>query len=161
MTKLLLLYIEVYARGFQYAEKSYNHHVDKESRVLENDEVKILWDFTIQTERKLEHNKPDLVVLNKKEKIIYVVDVVCPFDTRIKDTERTKIEKYTDLKYELLKVWKGEVTKVFILPVIIGALGTMTNNVQKNLDLLNIGSKAGNLQKIALLGTARILRKVL
>ena len=27
--------------GFEYAEKSYNHHIDKESRVLENDEVKI------------------------------------------------------------------------------------------------------------------------
>jgi hypothetical protein len=27
--------------GFEYVEKSYNHHIDKESRVLENDEVKI------------------------------------------------------------------------------------------------------------------------
>ena len=72
-----------------------------------------------------------------------------------------KIEEYADLKYELLKVWKGEVTKLYILPVIIGALGTKTNNVQKNLDLLNIVSKAGDLQKICLLGTVRILRKVL
>ena len=77
--------------------------------------------------------------------------VGCPFDTRSKDTERTKIEKYTDLKYELLKVWKGDVS----------ALGTMTNNVQKNLDLLNIGSKVGDVQKIGRPGTARILRKVL
>ena len=84
--------------GFQYAEKSYNHHVGKESRILGNDDVKIQWDFTTQTERKLEHNKPDLVVLNKKERIAHVVDVGCPFDTRVKDTERTKIEKYTDLK---------------------------------------------------------------
>ena len=49
--------------GFPFAEKSYEHYVDKESRVLENKEVKILWDFTIQTERQLEHNKPDLVIL--------------------------------------------------------------------------------------------------
>jgi hypothetical protein len=53
------------------------------------------------------------------------------------------------------------VTKVFILPVIIGALGTMTKNVQNNLDKLKIGSNAGDLQKFGLLGTARILRKVL
>jgi hypothetical protein len=51
--------------GFEHAEKSV---VGKESRVLENDEVNILWDFTIQTEKKLEYNKPDLVILNKKEK---------------------------------------------------------------------------------------------
>ena len=37
--------------GFPLAKKSYEHCVDKESRVHENEEVKILWDFTIQTER--------------------------------------------------------------------------------------------------------------
>jgi hypothetical protein len=37
----------------------------------------------------------------------------------------------------------------------------MTNNVQNKFDNLKIGSNAGDLQKIGLLGTARILRKVL
>jgi hypothetical protein len=37
----------------------------------------------------------------------------------------------------------------------------MNNNVQNNLDKLKISSNAGDLQKIGLLGTARILRKVL
>jgi nitrogenase molybdenum-iron protein alpha/beta subunit len=64
---------------------------------LENDEVKILWDFTIQTEKKLDYNKPDLVILNKKEKTTHIVAVGCPFDKRVKERERTKIEKYTDL----------------------------------------------------------------
>ena len=48
------------------------NHIDKENRVLENEEVKILWDFTIQTEKKLEYNKPDLVILGKKEKTVYI-----------------------------------------------------------------------------------------
>jgi hypothetical protein len=99
--------------------------------------------------------------LNKKEKTTHILDVGCPFDTRVKERERTKIEKYIDRKYELPNVWKGEVTKVFILPVIVGALRTMTNNVQNNLDKLKIGSNAGDLQRIGRLGTARILRKVL
>ena len=89
------------------------------------------------------------------------MDVGCPFDTRIKERERTKIEKYTDLKYELPKVWKREGTKVFILPIIIGALETMTKNVRENLDKLKIDSRVWDLQKIGLLGTSRILRKVL
>jgi hypothetical protein len=37
----------------------------------------------------------------------------------------------------------------------------MTINVQNNLDKLKMGSNAWDLQKIGLLGTARILRKVL
>ena len=70
--------------------------------------MKILWEFTLQTDKKLEYNKPDLVILAKKEKTVYIVDVGCPFDTRINEWERTKIEKYTDLKYELPKVGKGK-----------------------------------------------------
>ena len=96
---------------------------------------------------KLKHNKPDLVILTKKEKTAHIGDVGCPFDTRIKERERTKIERYTDLKYELLKVWKGEITKVFILRVIIGALGTMTKHVQDNLDKLKRDSRIWDLQK--------------
>ncbi|CAB3999177.1 Hypothetical predicted protein [Paramuricea clavata] len=89
--------------GFEYAEKSYNHHIDKESRVLENDEVKV---YGISpSKKKLDYNKPDLVILNKKEKTTHIVDVGCPFDTRVKERERTKIEKYTDLKYTYIHTY--------------------------------------------------------
>ena len=140
MIRLLRLYTEIYVKnyGFEYEEKTYDNQIDKESRVLENDKGKILWDFTIQTEKKLEYNKPDLVILNKKEKIIYIADIGCPFVTRIKERETSKIEKYTSLKYELPKVGKGEATKIFILPIIIGALGTMTKNVQDKLVKLKV-----------------------
>ncbi|CAB3979774.1 very long-chain specific acyl- dehydrogenase, mitochondrial [Paramuricea clavata] len=86
------------------------YHIDKESR----------------TEKKLEYNKPDLVTIRIEQEgeATHIADVGCPFDTRVKERERTRIEKFKDLKYEFTKVWKGEVTKVFILTVIIGALGT-------------------------------------
>ena len=61
-------------------------------KVLENDEVKLLWDFSIQTEKRIEHNKPDIVVLDKKKKLCLVIDVACPFDTRIKRKGQEKIE---------------------------------------------------------------------
>ena len=48
--------------GFVCTEKSYGHFVEKNTKVLENDEVKLLWDFSIQTERRIEHNEPDIVV---------------------------------------------------------------------------------------------------
>ena len=32
----------------------------------ENEEVKILWDFWIQTDRHLEHNIPDIVVIEQR-----------------------------------------------------------------------------------------------
>ena len=35
--------------GFPTTAKSYEHFVDKEMAVLENEKVKLLWDFSIQT----------------------------------------------------------------------------------------------------------------
>ena len=63
--------------------KSYEHFVEKDTRILENEDAKILWDFSIQTERKLEHNKPDFVLLDKSKKVCFVLDVACSFDTRV------------------------------------------------------------------------------
>ena len=67
--------------GFPTTGKSYEHFVDKEIAVLENEKVKLLWDFSIQTEIKIDHNKPDLVLLHKKRRTCYIIDVACPFDT--------------------------------------------------------------------------------
>ena len=144
--------------GFPTAAKSYEHFVDKEMSVLENEKVKLLWDFSIQTEIKIDHNKPDIVLLDKKEKTCYVIDVACPFDTRVEKKEKEKFEHYTDLKYELLKVWNTEVTKVYIIPIVIGALGIVTKNVAKYLEKINFKPGLDPLQKACLLGTARIIR---
>ena len=40
--------------------------IKKIMKVLENDDVKILWDFSVQTDHKLEHNKPDILTVDKK-----------------------------------------------------------------------------------------------
>ena len=67
-----------------------------------------------------------------------IIDVACPFDTRIKKKEQEKIEHYSDLKYEILKCWNKEVEKVMILPTVIGALGTVTKKLRKNLDKVDL-----------------------
>ena len=87
--------------------------------------------------------------------------MACPFDTRVIKKEKEKIEFDTDLKYEILKCWKQEAEKGVILPIFIGALGTVTGNVRRHLEKLGINLSVDVLQKTCLLGTAHILRKVL
>ena len=55
--------------GFPHTEKSYEHSIDKDKKVLENEGVKLLWDFSIQTEGKINHNKPDILLLDKKKSL--------------------------------------------------------------------------------------------
>ena len=63
--------------------ESYEHFVEKEARILENENAKTLRDFSIKTERKIEHNKPDVVLLDKSKKVCFVLYVKCLFDTRV------------------------------------------------------------------------------
>ena len=37
--------------------------------VQENDEHKILWDFSIQTDKVIEHRHPDIVCINKQKTV--------------------------------------------------------------------------------------------
>ena len=50
--------------------------------------------------------------------------------------------------------------KVEVTPVVVGALVTITKNFEKWIEKIGIKIKAEHLQKTAILGTARILRKV-
>ena len=48
--------------GFPYSDQWYEHVPERE---LENENVKLLWDFSIQTDHHLEHNKPDILIHEK------------------------------------------------------------------------------------------------
>ena len=51
--------------------------------------------------------------------------------------------------------------KVRIVPIVIGAFGTVTKGLLKGLEDLEVGGKVETIQTTALLKTARILRRVL
>ena len=51
--------------------------------------------------------------------------------------------------------------KVTIVPIVIGALGTITKGLLKGVEDLEIGGRVETIQTTALLRTARILRRVL
>ena len=51
------------------------------------------------------------------------------FDIQVKDKEKEKIENYQDLKRELKRIWK--LRKVTVVPIIIGASGTVSNDIEK------------------------------
>ena len=81
-----------------------------------------------------------------------------PADHRVKLKENEKKDKYLDLARELKKLWNIKVT--FILIVIV-ALGTVTKGLKKELEDLEIRGRKEIIQTIALLSSARILRRVL
>ena len=102
--------------------------------VLENDTHKLLWDFDIQRDPLIKAKRPDLIITNKKKKrTCKIIDFAVPADHRIKLKEFEKKDKYFDLARELKKLWNMKVT---IIPIVIGAFGTVTKGLLKGLEAL-------------------------
>ena len=125
--------------------------------IEETDHVKILWHFNIQTDHVIEHRRPDVVVFDKHDKMCHLIDIAVPGD-RVEAKENEKVQKYQDLARELRKLWQ---VKVKVVPVVVGALGTIPMALEKHLKEIGTSVRVELLQKAALLGTARILRKTL
>ena len=68
----------------------------KGNKSIRKDIVKIIWNFSIQIETNIDHNKPQLILL-EKEKMCYIVAVASPFDPRIETKEKDKVKNYTAL----------------------------------------------------------------
>ena len=128
--------------------------------VPENDSNKLLWDFNIQTHHLIQARRPDLIIIinNNKKRTCKIVDFAVLADHRIKLKECEKKDKYLDLARELKKLWNMQVT---IIPIVIGAFGTVTRGLLKGLEDLEVGGRVETIQMTALLRTARILRRVL
>ena len=94
----------------------------------------------------------------KPEKECLIIDTVVPGDTRIKQKEQEKIEKYQDLKREVARLWC--LRKVTVIPVVVSALRCVTKDAEQCIEKIGIKIRTEVIQKTALLGTARILRKV-
>ena len=73
--------------------------------------------------------------------------------------ELEKLEKYQLLKDEIAKVWR--MRKVIVVPVVIGALGAVLVNFKEYMRQIGVNVRLEVVQKTALLGSAKILRKVL
>ena len=126
--------------------------------VQESERCKLLWDFTIQTDKVPEHRRPDIVVIDKEKKGCIIIDLAVPGNQNITAKKQGKITKYQDLRIEVEKQWD---VKAVVEPIVVGALGTVSKELEKRLKRIDIPLVVPCLQKAALLGTAFILRRVL
>ena len=69
-----------------------------------------------------------MIIVEKKSNKYQIIDFAVPYDTRVDEKEKEKIQKYRDLARELKKLWNKNVK---VIPVIIGALGATPSRLTK------------------------------
>ena len=107
----------------------------------------------------IEARRPDIVVVDKVKKETMIIDVAIQGDTRICDKKRENIEKYSLLKDKIARLWQTK--NVVVIPIVGEALRSVTTKFEKYIESLGIKIRIEHIQKSALLGTAKIKRKVL
>ena len=107
-------------------KKSWYEH--KPQLVLKTDNVTVLWNFVIQTSRKIDTNKSDIPIKDHRNNSCVCVDGVwlCWWSLwkRTCQLENLVIYKYKDLEIEIEQMWY---LKPKLIPVFVEALGTVKN----------------------------------
>ena len=137
---------------FDHTNKWYMHNP---APVLENNTYKLLWNFDIYSNHLISARRPDLIIIYKKKRNWKIDDFAVPAYHKIKCEKK---DKYPDLARQFKKLWNMKET---IVPIMIGAFGTVTKGLLKGLEDLEVSKRVETIKMTALLKTARILRRVL
>ena len=127
--------------GLEMKAKWYDHEPQV---ICENEEYKALWDFSIQADDIMEARRPDIIIVEKKSNKFQIINFAVPYDTRVDEKEKEKIQKCQDLAKELKKLWNKNVK---VIPVIAGAHGTAPSRLPKRLKEIGINTKIAGVAK--------------
>jgi hypothetical protein len=134
-------------------QKNWYEHVPKSVETTQGGKVTILWNQQVQTDRTIPSNKPDTIIRDNEKGTCMLTDTAISGDRNVIKKEAGKILKYKDLTIEIQRMWN--------VPVIIGATGTISKLFRKYVSDIPGNHEVMELQKTAILGTAHVLRKVL
>jgi hypothetical protein len=60
---------------FNLLKDTQPHYIYKPESCLENDHYKLYFDRTVLTDIHIQHNRPDIIILNKQQKQAYLLDI--------------------------------------------------------------------------------------
>jgi hypothetical protein len=112
----------------------------------------------VQTDRTIPNNKPYIIIRDNEKRTCMLIDFAISGKRNVIKKEAEKILKYKDLTIEIQRMWN---VKTKMIPVTIGATGTISKSFRKYMSNIPGNHEVKELQKTAILGTAHILRKVL
>ena len=116
-----------------------------------------MWDMPVNTDGTITANRPDIIVKDSVNSTCKLIDMTVPSDRNIA-LETKKKCKYKDLELEIHRMWH---MKTVVIPVVVSALRTVKKGMVENIKKVSERATMTEIQKICMLGSARILRKVL
>ena len=139
------------------SKKWYQH---KPLHTTNIDDWLITWDLPILTDLPVPHNRPYIIIHNRKSRTCLLIDFAIPLDTNIVSKCAEKIrKKYKPLENQLQKCWNLKFIQ--IVPIIIGALGTVTSTTIELIESITPQLNFNIMQNTVLIGAQNILKNFL
>ena len=135
-------------------------HTHTPKPLCEHEDVTVLWNQWVDTDREVTPNRPDVVIKKKREreKTCILLDVAVLSDRNVTQKEAEKKLKYNSLCIEVQRMWN---MKCMIILLLIEATAIVIKGLKKNLEVIPGQHCVASLQKTAVLGTSHIIRTVL
>jgi len=102
--------------------------VSKSVETSQGGKVTILWNQQVQTDGTIPNNKPDIIIRDNGKGTCMLTDFAISGERNVIKKEAGKIPKYKDLTTEIQRMWN---VKTKVIPVIIGATGTISKSFRK------------------------------
>jgi hypothetical protein len=99
-----IIHIEL-AKIHNLLQNSPPYYIYSPDPYMENDSTKLYWDKQIISDKTLEFNKPDIILIDRKFNKDIIIDIVVLDSQNIQKTTSTKITKYQPLRTELKRMW--------------------------------------------------------
>ena len=112
----------------------------------------------MQIDKEIEHQMPEIVVIDKEKTECKIIDIALPGYESIKVKEPEKVTKYQVLRLQVQKLWDVKAT---FMPIVVGAVGTVSEELEDHLKAIGIPVVINSLQQLALLETDFVFRSVL
>ncbi|KAK5972866.1 hypothetical protein GCK32_021223 [Trichostrongylus colubriformis] len=148
-----------------------------EPHVLEGPGVEIHWNNPVRTSESLKHNRPDILVWDKREKRIWIIEISISWYTRISRQEKRKFLKYgvnstlpEDTDPEEFRpgpslkavLQKDRQSRVDVVPIVLGTCGECTPSLRQYVQSLRLPDETNfiieKLERCAVLGTNRLVK---
>lgn len=102
------------------------------TRIIENEQVKIIVEIPLKTDITVKYNKPDIKIFDKKNNKIFLVEIAITLIENLRDREVEKINEYKRLCQELSMIHKCRVTVVPIV-IALNSIRTLFNKKYRKL----------------------------
>ena len=135
----------------------------KPKEVMKKGDLELWWDKKIHVINKIEHNRPNLIIWDRKKKECKIIDFSLPLDGNVTRKEIEKVNNYVPLVNEPQQMYRDYTYK--IIPVVIGTSGTVSLLLKDHLKAVGITSDitrfVHRLQNAAIVGSVKTVKTVL